>query len=324
MIGWYNIEGTEIKKEYVKSKDTIYVTKNTEKLIVFVLGYGTTTGKCIVQNIRLKYKGNYQKRTATLAALPISYGFDNEHLNRSCEKNLRESLKRIDSLMKNCKADLIVLTECFYSRNCYADEEKTLSIDSPQINKMREKAKQHGIYLAFSFKEKTKEGKLYNTALLIDRQDAISAVYHKTHLTVAEYEAGMIHGDEIVVADTDFGRVEFAICWDFFFPELCRALQLKGAEIIINPSAGFMQEQSVMRARDNGVYVINSGMTFDTCKIFNPEGEMIASVKTEAAIADIDLNQEFPVRYLSVSSWASRKNIYINERRTDLYHCLPE
>lgn len=327
LLSWYDTENREVKREYVKSIDTVYIPEGTRKLVLAVTCYGTEPGTVTVQNVALQFKQEYQKRIATLAALPIDYGLECEHWKRTGEDNLNDSLRRIDSLMQRFpEVDLIVLTECFYSRNCFAAKDVWLSIDSPQIDKMRDKAKQHGVYLAFSFKEKAKDGILYNTALLIDRKGEISAVYHKTHLTVSEYEDGMKPGDEAVVVDTDFGRVGFAICWDFFFPEFCRLLQQKGAEIIINPTAGFMQEQSIMRARDNGVYVINSTTTFGTTKIFNPEGEEIATADGRGvAIAEVDLEQEFLVRYLSVSkSSASRRNIYMNERRPDLYQSLAQ
>ena len=323
---WYNKEGESLKREYLKCSETIHIMKGVERFVLSVVCYGSAAGTVTIENLSLIYRQAYQPRRATLAALTIDYGFEHEHHKRTCEDNLKDSLSRIDSLLEHCKADLVALTECFYSRNAFATEDIWLSIDSPQIGKMREKAKQHHVYLAFSFRERTREGLLYNTALLIDRQGDISAVYRKTHLTISEYEVGMTPGTEVVVADTDFGKVGFAICWDFFFPEFCRLLQLQGAEIIINPSYGFMQEQSIMRARDNGVYVMNIGVTQNTTKIFNPEGvELAAACLGGAAIAEVDLNEEFLVRYLSVNnSEASRKNMYRNERRPDLYKALTE
>lgn len=323
---WYDKEGESLKREYLKCSETVHIMEGVERFVLSVVCYGSAAGTVTIENASLVYRQAYQPRRATLSALTIDYGFEHEHHKRTGEDNLRDSLGRIDNLLKHCRADLVVLTECFYSRNAFADGDVWLSIDSPQIGKMCEKAKQHQVYLAFSFREKTREGLLHNTALLIDREGKISAVYRKTHLTVSEYEDGMTPGTEAVVVDTDFGKVGFAICWDFFFPEFCRLLQLKGAEIIINPSYGFMQEQSVMRARDNGVYVINCGVTHSTTKIFNPEGtELAAATMGGAAIAEVDLNEEFLVRYLAVSrSGASRKNIYRNERRPDLYKALTE
>jgi predicted amidohydrolase len=70
-------------------------------------------------------------------------------------------------------------------------------------------------------------------------------------------------GDEVVVADTDFGAVGMSICYDLRFPELYRRLTRAGARWIVVPSA-FMPEtgkdhwEVLLRARaiESGAYVI--------------------------------------------------------------------
>ncbi len=70
-------------------------------------------------------------------------------------------------------------------------------------------------------------------------------------------------GDEVVVADTPFGRLGLAICYDLRFPEMFRALLDKGAQIVALPSAftaitGRAHWEVLVRARaiENLSYVI--------------------------------------------------------------------
>lgn len=321
---WFDQDGTELQRGYLKNSDILRCPASAYKLMITLLAFGNYPGFVEAGFPHLSKKKTDAERKATVASISIEYGYNNEHWKRTCEENLRDSLDRIDSLALDYKLDLIALTECFYSR-CIAGiplEKKLLSMDSPQIAKMREKAKEHNVYLAFSFLEKEKSGKIYNTALLIDRRGEIAAVYHKIHLTLGEYEMGMTPGTQPVVAETDFGKVGLAICWDFFFPEHCRMLRLMGAELVINPTAGFLQEQSVMRARENGMYVLNAGTRAIYSKIFDPNGKMIANSDYGAAVATIDFNEQKLVHYLSVDSWAAPRNIMINERKADVYHGL--
>lgn len=323
---WIDTEGKELAGGYVDTKDEILCDFDNADLKISVRAYGREKGYVKVCLPQITVKEKYKKRKAVLAAIPISYGFVNQHTIRSFEDNLEDSLTAIDGLMGDYKADIVVLTECFYSRciNGRSYEESLLSIDSPQINALKDKAKQHKIYLTFSIKEKSSDGEIYNSAILIDRNGEIVANYHKIHLTCGELYDGMTPGNEYVVYDCDFGKIGFAICWDLFFPEHTAILRQMGAEIIINPSAGFLEERSITRAIENGVYLINAGIHPHTTMIFNPQGEKIASCAYGAAVAEVDLNEKKYTKYLSVNSQAEGRNIYFYERRPETYKMLTE
>ena len=90
-----------------------------------------------------------------------------------------------------------------------------------------------------SFVERHVDDSLTNTAVLIDPGGEVVAVYRKLHLFgFSEGEpALMTAGDEVVVADTAFGRVGLATCYDLRFPELFRRLRDLGAELVVVPAA---------------------------------------------------------------------------------------
>ena len=106
-------------------------------------------------------------------------------------------------------------------------------------------AADNGIYLhCGSIPESSENDRPYNTSLFFDRGGQLVAKYRKIHL----FEVGMTDGprvnesevisagDQIVVADTDFGRVGFTVCYDLRFPELFHALADRGAELIFIPA----------------------------------------------------------------------------------------
>lgn len=85
----------------------------------------------------------------------------------------------------------------------------------------------------------------FNTSVLYGPNGDTLAVYRKMHLFDVDVPGGLTikesdsiaHGDEVVVAETPFGRLGMTICYDMRFPELYRKLVDEGADIIAVPSA---------------------------------------------------------------------------------------
>jgi predicted amidohydrolase len=76
--------------------------------------------------------------------------------------------------------------------------------------------------------------KVYNTAILIDREGKIKGKYRKIHLMGDSPR--VIPGKKIKVFQTDFAKIGIAICWDLTYPRLFRKMKQKGAEIIFCPT----------------------------------------------------------------------------------------
>jgi predicted amidohydrolase len=81
--------------------------------------------------------------------------------------------------------------------------------------------------------------------VLFDRQGELVATYRKIHLFDADPPGGVPSresflfsaGDQVVTAETEFGRVGLTICYDLRFPELYRQLVVQGATILFAPAA---------------------------------------------------------------------------------------
>jgi len=96
------------------------------------------------------------------------------------------------------------------------------------------------IILPISFFEKNCDH-YYNSLVVIDSDGSFSEVYRKAHIPEGpgyneKYYFSMGE-EEFKVFKTKNINIGFAICWDQWFPECARILTLKGAEIILYPSA---------------------------------------------------------------------------------------
>lgn len=150
--------------------------------------------------------------------------------------------------------------------------------------------------------------KLYNTSYFINRNGEISGKYRKINLF--QYFGGteaqcLSPGYEVVVLDTDIGKIGMSTCFDIRFPLLFNKLLKKGAEIIVCPAAWAADwihtweicNQSI--ALQNAAYFVSCtgcgevGYTLaGNSMIVNPTGVIEARTGTEesALYHQIDLN----------------------------------
>lgn len=148
-------------------------------------------------------------------------------------RNLRGVLELIDKAALD-KPDIIVLPELFPLTGIGIEEGVKLAqpVPGPITEAVAERAKRYGTYIVCPLLE-SKEGRIFNSAVLIDRRGEIVGSYHKIHPTIGEIEAGVTPGTDPVVFQTDFGRVGCAICFDLNFPDVMEGLKRRGAELIL-------------------------------------------------------------------------------------------
>ncbi|MEJ1971872.1 MAG: carbon-nitrogen hydrolase family protein [Lacunisphaera sp.] len=210
-------------------------------------------------------------------------------------------------------------------------EKKAEPIPGPLTDLLGERARKYHCYVITTLHER--DGDLYyNTAVLIDRAGRVAGKYRKVHLAIAEADDGLTPGSEYPVFTTDFGRIGILTCWDDWFSEPARILRLRGAEVLFFPLAGDGSDghwDAVSRARamDNGLFFVSSGTVSDASRIINPAGQVLAEARGQFAFAvqDLDLNQEWRLRYLSVGAGTGEaKSLYFAERRPDTYSDLTD
>jgi 5-aminopentanamidase len=136
-------------------------------------------------------------------------------------------------------ARLVVLPELSDSGYVFADASEARSLASPAaasatLREWRSLAASHQLAVAGGFCELGPDGKLYNSAAIVD-PSGTRAVYRKAHLWDAEKNIFTPGDSGPPVVELPIGNVGLMICYDLEFPEWVRLAALSGAELIAVP-----------------------------------------------------------------------------------------
>jgi len=157
-------------------------------------------------------------------------------------------------------ADLVCLPEAWRGNDVVEP------LSGPTVSTMSQLARKHRCYVVCPI-YKLEDGRRFNSTVLIDRTGAVSGVYDKIFPYWSEFDlkppAVPGQGD-VVVLDTDFGRVGLATCYDAKFPEVFQRLRDRGAELVVWSSAysGFTELQAF--ALMHHYYIVTSTLTGDS------------------------------------------------------------
>lgn len=150
-----------------------------------------------------------------------------------------------------------------------------------------------------SLYERGDDGKVYNTAIVINAGGEIVAKYRKI-FPWRPWEK-LAAGDEVVVFDMPgVGRIGLMICYDGWFPEIPRNLAWMGAEVILHPSATTTNDrpQEVILARAsaivNQVYLVNVNAAgtpgLGLSVVVDPEGRIVYEAAEGIEFIPLNLN----------------------------------
>jgi predicted amidohydrolase len=171
-------------------------------------------------------------------------------------------------------ADLAVFPEATQAR--FGSDLRAVAepLDGPFGSGLAGAARATGVALVAGVFEPAPDGRVYNTAVAYDAAGTQVAAYRKIHLfdALGERESAVVApGAQPVIADLCGVRVGIMTCYDLRFPELARALAVRGAELIVMPAAwaaGLFKEEhwvTLVRARaiENTVWVAAAGQVPD-------------------------------------------------------------
>ena len=268
------------------------------------------------------------------------------------KENLRRMAEAIDDLAAR-GAQLIVLQELHNTPYfCQVEDVNNFdlaeAIPGPSTQFFGEIARRHNVVIVTSLFERRAPGLYHNTAVVMERDGSIAGTYRKMHIPddPAYYEKFYFTPGDMGFRpiDTSVGRLGVMVCWDQWYPEGARLMALRGADLLIYPTAiGYEssdtpEEQQRQReawttvqrghAVANGLPVVAvnrvghepdpSGQTngiqfWGSSFVAGPQGEIIfraSDSEEEAAIINIDISHSEQVR-----RWWP----FLRDRRIDEY-----
>lgn len=243
-------------------------------------------------------------------------------------------------------ATLVCLQELFRSRYfCFEENHDWFDlaepIPGPSTEALGKAARKHRVTVVAPLFERRGPGVYHNSSALIGPDGKVLDVYRKMHIPddPGYFEKFYFSPGDLgfKAVPTPAGSVGTLICWDQWFPEGARLTALKGAEILVYPTAigGIPRDsaedhrhqadawETVQRAHaiSNGVFVAavnrvgtEQGVRFwGGSFVCDPLGVVLARAgreEEEVLLADCDLSR---VEY------ARRHWPFLRDRRTDAY-----
>lgn len=146
--------------------------------------------------------------------------------------NIKTAVDGINSLA-DAGADIVILPEMFSCSFDY-DNLKQHSEETPKIlSKLKQTAQQKNVIIAASMPE-IENNNIFNTLYLIEKNGNLTGSYRKVHLfSLTGEHHHFKNGASTIVCKTSAGNIGLMICYDLRFPEFCRKLTDKDAQIII-------------------------------------------------------------------------------------------
>ncbi|HCL56343.1 MAG TPA: acyltransferase [Spirochaetia bacterium] len=170
-------------------------------------------------------------------------------IQQSCsadrKENQAKSILKIKEASKN-GAKLVVLQELHSSLYfCQSEDTKKFdlgeTIPGPSTELFGKVAKEMGVVLVLSLFEKRAKGLYHNTAAVIENDGSLAGIYRKMHIPddPGFYEKFYFTPGDIGFkpVQTSLGKLGVLVCWDQWYPEAARIMALKGAELLIYPTA---------------------------------------------------------------------------------------
>ena len=272
----------------------------------------------------------------------------------ACSKNSKDNIDKAVNIIESAAkkgANVVLIQELFETQYFCKDQKEELFElakpfeGNPTIHLMSKVAKDNNVVLPISFFEKANKAH-FNTIAMIDSDGTIMGKYRKSHIPDGPgYQEKFYFNPGntgFKVWDTKFCKVGVGICWDQWSSEAAKIMALKGAEVILYPTAiggepdnnddfdssDMWQRAMIGHAAVNQVPIVASNRIgseegyeisnffYGRSFITDFTGEIKAEAsrdKEEILIAKIDLDEAEGFR----NSWG-----IFRDRRPDLYSAL--
>ncbi len=227
----------------------------------------------------------------------------------------KSNLQKMQNYIEKTKADLYVFGELSLTGYCIKDEVRDLAeniIDGASITYMKKLAEKNKCYISFGMptQDPVVQGLIHNTAVFIHPNGKVDT-YNKWFMpTFGPFEEKIFYdeGEKLTVCKTKFGKIGLIVCYDIFFPELCRAYSMLGADIILclsaSPSITRKYFETLMPARavENTLFFIYVNLVgtqedlvfWGGSQVYDPLANLLVKApyfKESIVTCDVDLEQ---------------------------------
>ena len=152
-----------------------------------------------------------------------------------------------------------------------------LTLDSPEILAIREACRRNKIWASPNV-YLMKDDNYYDCSLMIDADGEIKGLSKMVYIYQAQdfYEKDYYHPSEdgFIVYDTPFGKVGIVICFDRHMPESIRACAMKGAELVLIPTANHDAEPMELFEWEVRIQAFHSQVYVAMCNRVGPEDHL--------------------------------------------------
>ncbi|WP_104697831.1 MULTISPECIES: carbon-nitrogen hydrolase [unclassified Helicobacter] len=274
-------------------------------------------------------------------------------IQHSFKNTRKDTMEFIASKIEESASNgaVLVLLQELHNTQYFCQEEEVETFDlggyfQEDLAFYSDLAKKHQVVLVASLFEKRSAGLYHNTAVVFEKDGTLAGKYRKMHIPDDPnfYEKFYFTPGDLGFEPikTSVGKLGVLVCWDQWYPEAARIMALKGAEVLIYPTAiGWFESDSLeekTRQRDawiavqrghavaNGIPVLSiNRVGFEADKAgggilfwgssfaFGAQGELLAQAtvdKEEVLYVEIDKEQSERVRRI----WP-----FLRDRRIDNY-----
>ncbi|MBQ8971581.1 MAG: carbon-nitrogen hydrolase family protein [Clostridia bacterium] len=250
------------------------------------------------------------------------------------EENYRRTLEWMEAAARQ-GADLICFPEIqlspFFPQYEGRDASRFLiSLEHQYVQGIREACARLRLFAAPNFYVR-ENGRAYDMSLLIGDDGALIGTQKMVHIAQCErfYERDYYAPSEegFRVWDTKLGKIGIVVCFDRHYPESVRTEALRGAELILIPTANTTSEPEALFQWEIRVQAFQNSVNIAMCNRVGMEGDM--EFCGQSIVADYEGNEValagngeelcFAELHLPLAAAVRRSKPYTSLRRSELY-----
>ncbi len=200
------------------------------------------------------------------------------------------------------------------------------TMDSEYIHGIQNACLKYGIFASTNFYI-SQDNKNYDMSFLIDDDGHILGNQKMVHVKQAErfYEASYYTPSEegFNVFETPFGKIAIVICFDRHLPESIRTATLKGADLILIPTANTSDEPVELFQWEIKIQAFQNNVVVAMCNRVGVEDEMEFNGYSIVCDADGETlaiaGSDEEILYVDVDFDKTKIKQYLDLRRSELY-----